>query len=539
MLDRKKSMLEILALTGLILFLAFLYIRPLNGYLTSFGDNATYVLLAKSVAEGRGYRDIWTPGEPLHTQYPYVFALILSAVVLLAGLNFLWMKAVLVVFALFSVCLIYLLYRKPEGAVWALVLATLSGLCPVFFQFSHQITAEMPYLALSLMALIFIERYAAEEKWLVPAGFAAGVFIGLAYLTRKIGVMLPPAAFIYLLLRKGGPFKKRLLKSAIFALLVAAPFLLWRLRGYLATGEVTSITGLTMVDAYTAHLGPASLGDILGRIKPNLAGYSADIAEQVFFDVTWLGGSLLSWQKALVHYQRLLLPLFVGGGLIYALVKRRRCIDIYVLLYIGVLSIWFVRSGRFLVPLVPFIIYYFLLIIRAAFIQLGKLFRAFHAKPGMGAYILLVLFVLLRIFLVAWVFLMAKSSFAEVKYQFRIEVGRKTHFKAQSLAEQEFLQAAEFIKNKVPEESIILSRKPVHLYLFSGRQGVLFPYTSNKEEVLESIYGETADYVLADGFNRETRAFLWPVVEEKPDCFTPVYQGSYSALFKVIRAYDE
>jgi hypothetical protein len=25
------------------------------------GDNATYILLAKSIASGHGYRDIWTP----------------------------------------------------------------------------------------------------------------------------------------------------------------------------------------------------------------------------------------------------------------------------------------------------------------------------------------------------------------------------------------------------------------------------------------------------------------------------------------------
>ena len=107
MVDRKKSLLEIFALAGLILFLAIIYIRPLNGYLTSFGDNATYVLLGKSIAEGRGYRSIWSPGEPPHYHYPFFFPLLLSPIILLAGLSFLWMKGLVVFFALFAVCLSY------------------------------------------------------------------------------------------------------------------------------------------------------------------------------------------------------------------------------------------------------------------------------------------------------------------------------------------------------------------------------------------------------------------------------------------------
>ncbi len=103
MLDKKKSLFEILALAGLILFLAIIYIRPLNGYLTSFGDNATYALLGKSIAEGRGYRSIWLPGEPPHYHYPFFFPLLLSPIILLAGLNFLWMKGLVVFFALFAV----------------------------------------------------------------------------------------------------------------------------------------------------------------------------------------------------------------------------------------------------------------------------------------------------------------------------------------------------------------------------------------------------------------------------------------------------
>ena len=100
-------------------------------------------------------------------------------------------------------------------------------------------------------------------------------------------------------------------------------------------------------------------------------------------------------------------------------------------------------------------------------------------------------------------------------------------------AAQEFLEMASFIKEKTPPKSIVMSRKPPHLYIFSDRQGVWFPYTADKERVLGTIYQGKPDYLLADGFSRETDLYLWPVIRENPDLFVPVYQGRYGAVFKV------
>ena len=42
------------------------------------GDSVIYYLLGKAIADGKGYVDLHLPGEPVHTQYPPLFPLLLA-----------------------------------------------------------------------------------------------------------------------------------------------------------------------------------------------------------------------------------------------------------------------------------------------------------------------------------------------------------------------------------------------------------------------------------------------------------------------------
>ena len=53
------------------LYLVFAARSPVS--LGFFGDDATYVSTALALAEGRGYRLLSIPGEPLQTQYPPLY----------------------------------------------------------------------------------------------------------------------------------------------------------------------------------------------------------------------------------------------------------------------------------------------------------------------------------------------------------------------------------------------------------------------------------------------------------------------------------
>ena len=62
-------------LAALHLLLAWLFFEP---QMHNGGDNSAYLALARSLVDGTGYREIYDPAMPLHTQYPPVFPLLLA-----------------------------------------------------------------------------------------------------------------------------------------------------------------------------------------------------------------------------------------------------------------------------------------------------------------------------------------------------------------------------------------------------------------------------------------------------------------------------
>jgi 4-amino-4-deoxy-L-arabinose transferase-like glycosyltransferase len=75
------------------------------------------------------------------------------------------MKALVLLLALASLPLIYLLVRERTDEKKALLITVVIGISPAFFRFSHQIMSDIPYLLLSLLALRFLDRYSKESKW--------------------------------------------------------------------------------------------------------------------------------------------------------------------------------------------------------------------------------------------------------------------------------------------------------------------------------------------------------------------------------------
>ena len=67
-----------LLLAGVTVGLGWVCVMPV--VCGSFQDDGIYVVTAKSLAEGRGYRLIHLPGEPAQTKYPILYPAMLAAV---------------------------------------------------------------------------------------------------------------------------------------------------------------------------------------------------------------------------------------------------------------------------------------------------------------------------------------------------------------------------------------------------------------------------------------------------------------------------
>ncbi len=169
---------------------ALLLLTPELGSLG--GDNAEYVLLAKSLAAGDGYRSPWAPGETgLHTLYPPVWPLLLSPFVGGAPGSFLGAHVPLVAAAFAAAFLLCRLFERRGLPSWMAATAAAAPLLSAYaLRCTVDLLSEMPFLALAAGALLALEPDGRDAP-LPPRRIAAGAACAaLAFLTRTAGLAL-------------------------------------------------------------------------------------------------------------------------------------------------------------------------------------------------------------------------------------------------------------------------------------------------------------------------------------------------------------
>jgi hypothetical protein len=110
------------------------------------GDGPSYLILAKSIAEGYGYADINMPGAPTHTQYPPFFPLLLAPIYLAFGYNFLVIKLLVAAFGIASLFAIRAYFSNQDGKLYGTLIAVLTGTNFFFLTGTNSLQTEIPFM---------------------------------------------------------------------------------------------------------------------------------------------------------------------------------------------------------------------------------------------------------------------------------------------------------------------------------------------------------------------------------------------------------
>lgn len=167
------------------------------------GDDAMYLILARSLATGQGYRSLNLPSQPLNTHFPPGYP---------AALALLWRLAPgfpgnLIVFRLFNVVCVaavavataHLVASRGGERVWALGVGALTAVSVPVILLGNLLLSEAFFLALLLMLLAPLERFVARTGSASPwRPVLLGIGIGLCILVRTHGIVLVPAMVIAL-----------------------------------------------------------------------------------------------------------------------------------------------------------------------------------------------------------------------------------------------------------------------------------------------------------------------------------------------------
>jgi hypothetical protein len=550
-----------------LLILGIFYLISLEEAVGTIGDTSKYMVLAESLATGRGYKDIHLVDSPPNDRYPPLYPLLLTPFFLF-GRNFVAVKLISLASALVALWLLYRLLLRHTDDRMAFLLVLLSGVFSLFVKYTDRILTEMPYLVLSVGAVLLIEKFAGlDERW-AKEGVLAGSLLLAAMALRSVGIALFAGGFLYLLFASpGGKWKVRV-KKGILLIAPGVVFMgLWALRS-LAVGNYYARVFL-LVDPNNFALGRVNLGQFLLRLPLNLHFYLSALA----------GAEVRSFRP---EPFLILAPLAILFLLIIGFFKfsfRRSVISWYVVFYLAIFAFWPWRATRFLLPILPFLFLFLFLGLEGLLVRLAS----FGEKRYVRALFLLILLlglipvlafrneqpqvlgryslnffcvILVYLLLLSAVFLFAfsKRMWAAINPLFRSPrlihmllflalVGASINTAVKEFKHKEvyegpwrgYVAMAEWIRDNSPAESVIAARAPEFFYVLSRRK--IYPQYASESSVLSGA----VDYIVLDrlasslGWKVPSSQIILPLAKKFPHRLKIVYEDSSDIIYRVVK----
>ena len=191
-------------------------------------DDGLYVILAKSLATGQGYRFINFPDAPPAVHYPpgypALIALQWTAWPRFPANAYLFAVTNLVLLGVAAAATLRLLRGLGVPAAAAFVAVLAGFLMPPMLALSATLVSEPLWLALAIPWLIWAERVAGARAASALELAAVGVCAGALTLVRTQSVALVAGLALVLVLRRRWP---AVATVAVAALMVMLPWQLW------------------------------------------------------------------------------------------------------------------------------------------------------------------------------------------------------------------------------------------------------------------------------------------------------------------------
>lgn len=491
----------------LIFFLSsvLLYLGSFHTKLAPNGDNAEYIINARSLVDYGGVYRLDTPSRTPNTLASLGLPLLLAPIYKIWGLHFLPMKLLVLLMSLANGVLLIIFFRQEYSLPRSVFLAMVSFSSPYLIANSNTIMTEGPYLFWSLLAIIFIRRYARNRRFAWKDYIPMIFFLFYAYLTRAVGVALFVAAFLFLVLNhdsKDGPGSpgrwdiKKWSKILWFTLPFLTGILYWQIsRTGSSISPVQMFLDMDFTNLYTDNL--TAFKNVVG---------------QMFFSP-----SSFRWYKQSADF---ILPAFNPGWflilcfILFAIfhdLYRRRLAAMYTL---GLISVLILASQtpqervfiRYLSVLIPFFIYHIHSLIYHFELRLKS-----SANIGIARYSSVLTFILIGLIYIGHLSsnrynVLTKGAVYNAYYD-------------------SFLKAARWCGENLPPDAYIMSVKPRIVYLYSdlpgrflvGDRDVYSP--AYEQEKLKEIKDYQVTHIIVDAISRATIENIHPIIQNNPDKF--------------------
>jgi hypothetical protein len=307
---------------------------------TEYQDDGLYLIGAKSLATGQGYKILNLPGQPAQTKYPPGFPAWLAAAWWLGGDfpgNLRWATALCVVWLPVMTALLWIwLGRAGITGWWRDGLTALVLLNPYIVLFSISMFTEVSFTALVLGAWLLLER--GRPGW-------AGGLAGVAYLWRTAGIAMLPAGILWMLWRGD---RRGAGRFAVAMLPAVVGWMVWA-RLHMPPGD--DIVTLYYTNYIGYHLLNFRLGEAHLFLWKNLDGLMQGLGSYMMPKAGGgLGEKILAEVMAVAGLSGLWRVVREGNETV-------RGYAWFGLFYAGQLVVWhFAPNERFVLPLLPLLL---------------------------------------------------------------------------------------------------------------------------------------------------------------------------------------
>ena len=476
--------LVVVALAHLAIALPALNPAPHNG-----GDNAGYLSLAHSLASGSGYVEAWDPGLAPHTKYPPLYPGMLAGAMGLGAEAWLTFKILSLLLVTVAITLCFVWVRDRNGLFFASCVSLVLAFSPALLWSTNWILSDPLFLALTLACLWSFHRTdhtASPGRWIL-AGCALAI---LSTFTRTAGLPL--------VLAVGAAFglARRWRALAGFTAAFVVPNLLWWLRSRVG-GGAQYVSEFWMIDPYQPDLGRAGIGDLWARVLENLQGY-------VFVHIPaglspWSGGALTALGLVLIAA--------AVTGWVARIRVRRTVAELFTPLYFGLILLWpAVWSGdRFALPLYPLVLFY-------AGEALLRGAKRVSPRLPLAAGVVAVAALLVPS-IQGWGQSVRRATTC------REVIRMSGPFACYGEGFLQFVSAARWVGENVPDGSAVFSRKPRIFYTLSGVRSRTYPLSGDPERFFREAREIGVSYVVLDRVDRLGGAYVGAVVRDRPWAF--------------------
>ncbi len=359
-------------LWGALLVVGVVYLARIDHVAGLYVDDAWYLVLAKAIASGEGFRLVNAPAPGILPFYPPGLPAVLS-LVFLAAPDFpdnVWPLKAVSVAAMLGVTALTVRWAERDrglGGPSALALGVAVGLSPAFvFLVGATVMSEPVFTLLQLGSLVALERATDDDGRTMRRVAIAALLGAAAALVRTMAVVVLAACLLQLLARRR--WRAAAVYAAVVVTLVGG--WTWWAAAHAPDAAAQALMNDAIVHGYADHFwmrvagyaesGTVTAAELPARILANLRMIAVNDAGAL---------SAYPWFRTIEPLDAVpgttrtaLLSVVLGAatlvGWVAALRERVRPAELAVAATVAVALVWPFPPFRFLLPLLPVVLLY-------------------------------------------------------------------------------------------------------------------------------------------------------------------------------------